>query len=153
MDRQRGHLEAPLGRPLVQRLDVTQNVLEAEAAGVDLALRERVEHERVIRVRTMSKANQYRLYGHPGTPGDGGRPAARQVVRSHGAYSEAAQALSIIARFPMRGWISMAGGYRASHSRRRENRVCLPASRHAIRRHGEGPLRGLAGGAPDIRAG
>ncbi len=42
-----------LHRPVVERLDVLQDVPEFEALGVDLVLRERVVHERVVRVRTV----------------------------------------------------------------------------------------------------
>jgi hypothetical protein len=43
-------MEFAAGRPLVQGLDVLQNVLKTVAARVDLVLSERIKHEGVIRV-------------------------------------------------------------------------------------------------------
>ena len=44
--------------PAVERLDIDQLVLEAEAARVDLVLRQGVEHERVVGVGAVADANE-----------------------------------------------------------------------------------------------
>ena len=59
VERDRGHLEPALERPLVQRLDVLQHVLELEPARVDLARGEAPEHERVVRVGAMAEADEH----------------------------------------------------------------------------------------------
>ena len=59
MQRQRGHLEPALERPLVQRLDVREHVLELEAARVDPSRGEAPEHERVVGIRAMPEADQH----------------------------------------------------------------------------------------------
>ena len=53
VERDRRHLEPAFERPLVQRLDVAQDVLELEAARIDLALGEGPEHERVVGIRAV----------------------------------------------------------------------------------------------------
>ena len=58
VQRDRGDLELAVHRPLVQRLDVVQDVLELEPARVDDTRGEAPEHERVVRVGAMSKTNQ-----------------------------------------------------------------------------------------------
>ena len=60
VQRDRSHLELRLQRPLVQRLDVLQHLLELEAACVDRAGRDRPEHERVVRVGAMAEPDQHR---------------------------------------------------------------------------------------------
>ena len=50
-------LELRAGAPLVQRLDVGQLVDVAQVAGVDLALGERVEHERVVGIGAVGDAD------------------------------------------------------------------------------------------------
>jgi hypothetical protein len=51
--------ELAIERPLVQRLDVAQNVLELESTRVDLVRRERPEHERVVGIRAVSEPDQH----------------------------------------------------------------------------------------------
>ena len=60
VQRDRRHLEPPLERPLVQRLDVAEHVLELEAARVDAILRQGPEHERVVGVGAMAETDQHR---------------------------------------------------------------------------------------------
>ena len=60
VQRDRGHLEPAAERPLVQRLDVLQHLLELEAARVDRAGRDRPEHERVVGIGAVAEANQHR---------------------------------------------------------------------------------------------
>ena len=59
VQRDGGHLEPALERPLVQRLDVPQDVLELEPARVDAARGEAPEHERVVGVGAMAEADQH----------------------------------------------------------------------------------------------
>ena len=49
----RRHGKLPLERPPVQALDVGELVREREALGCNAPLRERVEHEGVVRVRAV----------------------------------------------------------------------------------------------------
>ena len=62
-ERDRGHLEAALERPLVERLDVLAHRLEVEAARVDGARREAPEHEGVVGVRAEAETNEHRAAG------------------------------------------------------------------------------------------
>ena len=55
VQRDRRHLEPALERPLVQRLDVLQDVLELEAARIDLARGEAPEHEGVVGIRAVAE--------------------------------------------------------------------------------------------------
>jgi hypothetical protein len=57
--RERRHLEPPGACPLVERLDVRQNLLALEPAGVDAVRRERPEHERVVGVGTVTYADPH----------------------------------------------------------------------------------------------
>ena len=57
VDRDRGHLELRAAGALVERLDIRQLVHVAQVAGVDLALRQRVEHERVVGVGAVGDAD------------------------------------------------------------------------------------------------
>jgi hypothetical protein len=50
--------ELPGERPVVQALDVGELVREAEPLRVHLPLGERVEHERVVGVRTVSQGDR-----------------------------------------------------------------------------------------------
>ena len=59
VQRDRSHLEAALERPLVQGLDVLQDLLEPEAPRVDRAGGDRPEHERVVRIRAVSELDQH----------------------------------------------------------------------------------------------
>ena len=59
VQRDRRRLQAPLERPLVQGLDVGQDVLELETARVDAPGGERPEHERVVGVWTVAEADQH----------------------------------------------------------------------------------------------
>ena len=56
-ERDRGHLEAPRARPLVQRLDVAEDLLELVTAGVDEIRRERPVHERVVGIGAVADAD------------------------------------------------------------------------------------------------
>ena len=56
-ERDRRHLEPPRARPLVQRLDVAEHLLELVAARVDEVRRQRPVHERVVGVRAVSDAD------------------------------------------------------------------------------------------------
>ena len=58
-ERHRRRLEPALERPLAQRLNVLQNVLELEAARVDRAGRERPEHEGVVGVGAVAEADEH----------------------------------------------------------------------------------------------
>ena len=58
-ERHRCRLETPLERPLAERLDVIEDMLEFEAARVDRTRGERPEHEGVVGVRTMAEADQH----------------------------------------------------------------------------------------------
>ncbi len=55
--RDRGDLEASDARPLVQRLDVAQDLLELVTAGVDEIRRERPVHERVVGIGAVADAD------------------------------------------------------------------------------------------------
>ena len=57
--RDRRHLEPALDRPLVQRLDVRDDLLELEPARVDASRLDRPEHERVVGVCAVSDANPH----------------------------------------------------------------------------------------------
>ena len=59
MEREGRHLEPSFERPFVQRLDVPEDVLELEAAGVDRAGGERPEHERVVGIGAVAEADQH----------------------------------------------------------------------------------------------
>ena len=59
VDGDRGRLEPALERPLVQRLDVGEDVLELEAAWVDPARRQRPEHEGVVGIRAVAEADEH----------------------------------------------------------------------------------------------
>src|SRR5262249_42530128 len=59
VERNRGRLEAPFERPLVQRLNVLEDVLELEAARVHAPRSEGPEHERVVGVGAVSEADQH----------------------------------------------------------------------------------------------
>jgi hypothetical protein len=74
----RGHLETALESPLVQGLDVLEDVLERELAGIDDSCAETPEHERVVRVRTMPQSDEQ---------GSEGNNVAVPVCRVPGAVS------------------------------------------------------------------
>jgi hypothetical protein len=59
VDRDGGHLQLGSQGPLVERFNIRQLVHIAEIAGVELALRQRIEHERVVGVGAVGYA--YRL--------------------------------------------------------------------------------------------
>ena len=65
---QRGHLELPVERPLVQHLDVLRDELELETARIDTARDERPGHERVVGICRMTDADAHewepRLWSH-----------------------------------------------------------------------------------------
>jgi len=56
-ERDRRDLETPGTRPLVQRLDVAENLLELVPARVDEVRRQRPIHERVVGIGTVADAN------------------------------------------------------------------------------------------------
>ena len=58
--RDRGHLEPAFERPLVQRLDVAEHVLELEAARVHRPVGQGPEHERVVGVGAVAEADQHK---------------------------------------------------------------------------------------------
>ena len=64
---ERGHLEPPFERPLVQGLDVRDDRLELEAAEVDRARLERPDHERVVGIRRVADSNSPRRATLPWT--------------------------------------------------------------------------------------
>ena len=64
-ERDRRHLEARGARPLIERLDVRQNLLERESARIDEIRRQRPEHEGVIGIGTVADANLH--WGRDGT--------------------------------------------------------------------------------------
>ena len=49
--------------PSIQRLDVLQDVTELEPAAVDAILRQRIEHEGIVRVRTVGYGDQLTRHG------------------------------------------------------------------------------------------
>ena len=58
VDADRGQLQLALERAAVERLDVDQLVRELVVAGVDLVVRQGVEHEGVVRVGAVADADQ-----------------------------------------------------------------------------------------------
>ena len=66
VEREGRHLEAPGERPQVERLDVLQDVLELEIAGVDLARGQRPEHERVVGIRAVAESDLHERGRVPG---------------------------------------------------------------------------------------
>ena len=58
-ERHRRHLEPPVERPLVQRLDVLDHGLELEALRVDRSRREPPEHERIVWIGAEADADQH----------------------------------------------------------------------------------------------
>src|SRR6185437_10319638 len=61
MDRNGGDFQTPFERPLIQRLDITQDMLEPQTFSIDMALRQTIEHERIIRVRAVAQTNRCAL--------------------------------------------------------------------------------------------
>ena len=64
-------LQLAVNGPAVERFDVDQLVLEAVRSGVDFALRQGIEHERVVGIGAMADADQ------------AGRPVARFSFGNH----------------------------------------------------------------------
>ena len=62
MDADGGDVEFAARGALVQRLDVLQNVFEAEAVRRDQTLRQRVKHEGVVGVRRMAERQRRLLH-------------------------------------------------------------------------------------------
>ena len=58
-ERQRRHLQAPCARPLVERLDVSQHLLEDEPPRVDQVRGQGPVHECVVRVRAVSHTDAH----------------------------------------------------------------------------------------------
>ena len=54
-----GHLQAPLQRPLVESLDVAEDVLELEAARVHAPAGKRPEHEGVVGVGAVTESDSH----------------------------------------------------------------------------------------------
>jgi hypothetical protein len=50
-----GNVQLSAARPLIQRLNVFQPMFKPVTAQIDLVLRDRVEHERVVRIGGMTK--------------------------------------------------------------------------------------------------
>ena len=73
--------------PAVERFDIDQFVLEAIAAGVELALGQGVEHEGVVGIGAMADADQQRVHGQG--------PSVRECV---GGNSEGTVAPSELAQ-------------------------------------------------------
>ena len=59
VQRDRCRFQPALERPLVQRLDVLEHLLEAKAARVDRTRRERPEHEGVVGIRAVAEPDQH----------------------------------------------------------------------------------------------
>ena len=57
MRAQRRHLQLALDRTMVQHLDVGDDVFERQPTRVELAVGERVEHERVVGIRAVADAD------------------------------------------------------------------------------------------------
>ena len=68
-ERDRGHLEARGARPLIQRLDVREHLLEAESARVDEIRRQRPVHERVVGVGAVADTDVHEAATLPALPG------------------------------------------------------------------------------------
>ena len=58
-ERDRGHLEPRRARPLVQRLDIAEHLLEVVTPRVDEIRGERPEHEGVVRVGAVTDADPH----------------------------------------------------------------------------------------------
>src|SRR3972149_145332 len=71
-------LESAFHPPAVQGLDPFKEVLEPKPAGVQSLLGEGVEHERIVRVRTVSDPDEPRL--HHRSLSSPGRPGSRESV-------------------------------------------------------------------------
>ena len=112
VQRDRRHLEPALERPLVQRLDVAEHVLELEAARVDAILGQGPEHEGIVGVGAVAEADQHR----------GGRLAAVAYRRPKNQRSSG---LSTSAR--LNGWRRDCCPS-CSETRRSSSRVSLAAS-------------------------
>jgi hypothetical protein len=61
MDRDSREMKLASQRALIQRLNVLQYMFESVTACIDFVLSKSVKHERVIRVRGMSKKKIHRL--------------------------------------------------------------------------------------------
>ena len=57
--RQRSHVQPAFKSPLVQYLDVLGHELELEPAGIDVAGRERPDHEGVVGIGGMAEPDQH----------------------------------------------------------------------------------------------
>ena len=85
-ERDRGDLEARGARPLVERLDIRQNLLERESARIDEIRRQRPEHEGVIGIGAVADANLH--WGDDGSTlpaaarGRTGAPVASVTARA-----------------------------------------------------------------------
>ncbi len=55
-------------RPAIERFDIHQLMPKLIRPGIDLAVGQRVEHERIVRVRTMPDADE--LFGRSGRHGE-----------------------------------------------------------------------------------
>ncbi len=58
-ERERRHLEPARARPLVQRLDVAEHLLELVPVRLDAVGRERPEHERVVGIGAVADADPH----------------------------------------------------------------------------------------------
>ena len=59
---ERGELQLAGEGAAVERFDIDQLVDELVGTGVDLAVGQAMEHERIVRIRAMADANE--LFGH-----------------------------------------------------------------------------------------
>ena len=64
VDRNRRDVQLAAHRAFVQRLDVLEPMLETVTAQVDLVLRHRVKHERVVRIGRMSEREDRVILRH-----------------------------------------------------------------------------------------
>src|SRR6266496_6305888 len=55
----RGNMQLAAPRPLIERLNIFQAMIEAVTTEVDFILRHRIEHERVIRVGGMTQGKDF----------------------------------------------------------------------------------------------
>ena len=67
VNRDRGDVQLAAKRPLIQRLNVFEPMLEAITAQVDLVFRHRVKHEGVVRIGRMAQGEDVRFGRHGGT--------------------------------------------------------------------------------------
>jgi hypothetical protein len=87
MDADGGHLQFAAQRPAIECLDVLQFMAEIEVAGVQLVVRQRVEHEGVVGVGAVAHGDDALVHRH--TP----LGAGRKVILSPRQQSSSQQAV------------------------------------------------------------